>query len=125
MKNKLDARGKGEYFYDLEDDFLIVKIKNREYKESLEFDNLVVDIDTKGFITGFRIFDASQVFKLEKNTLKHIKEFEFHTQIKDKLLSISLNFKISNGKNQVIQQGQDFVREAPLTKESEVICSVA
>ena len=54
-KRHLDAKGKGEYDYDYRNDILLFKIKDRNYLKSLEFENLVIDFDDKGFITGLRI----------------------------------------------------------------------
>ena len=41
----LAAEGKGEYTYDYLNDILLFKIKDRDYLKSLDFDNLIVDID--------------------------------------------------------------------------------
>ena len=133
MENKhLDARGKGEYTYDYRNDILLFKIKNREYTMSIEFENLVVDIDKEGFITGLRIFDASQLFKLSKIALNKVRSFEFNTKVetgakKEKVITIQLRFVPMLRNKPMIKQGQDIVRESfsSQIKNSEVLCTVA
>ena len=133
MENKhLDARGKGEYTYDYRNDILLFKIKNREYAMSIEFENLVVDIDKEGFITGLRIFDASQLFKLSKIALNKVRSFEFNTKVetgakKEKVITIQLRFVPMLRNKPMIKQGQDIVRESfsSQIKNSEVLCTVA
>ena len=133
MENKhLDARGKGEYTYDYRNDTLLFKIKNREYNMSIEFENLVVDIDKEGFITGLRIFDASQLFKLSKIALNKVRSFEFNTKVetgdkKEKVITIQLRFVPMLRNKPMIKQGQNIVRESfsSQIKNSEVLCTVA
>ena len=128
MKNKhLDARGKGEYTYDYINDIMLFKIRDRDYLKSIDFGILVVDIDTKGFVTGLRIFDASKVFKLSKLALKNIKQFEFNSKVENKVLTIQLRFMSVLRNKPVIKHGQDFIREALQSeiKDSEVVCTIA
>lgn len=123
----LDARGKGEYTYDFRNDILLFKIKNRDYAMSIEFENLIVDIDTQGYITGLRIFDASQLFKLSKLALSNVKIFEFNTKVENKVITIQLRFTSVLRNKPVIKHGQDIVREASSSqiRNSEVLCTVA
>lgn len=123
----LDAKGLGVYDYDFDNDLLLFKIKGREYEKSIEFGNLIVDIDKEGFITGLRIFDASKVFKMDKIALKNLKGFEFHTRVEDKIIEIQLRFTAMLRNKAIIRQGQDFVREAidSEIKDAEVLCTVA
>jgi len=132
MENRhLDARGKGEYAYDYRNDILLFKIKNRNYAMSIEFENLVVDIDKEGFITGLRIFDASQLFNLSKIALNKVRSFEFNTKVetgdkKEKVITIQLRFVSMLRNKPMIKQGQDIVRESfnSHIKNSEVLCTV-
>lgn len=123
----LDARGKGEYTYDYRNDILLFKIKNRDYDISIEFDNLIVDVDKEGFITGLRIFDASQIFKLSKLELSRVKGFEFNSKVEGKIITIQLRFTLVLRNKPVIKHGQDIVRESADShiKNSEVLCTVA
>src|SRR3989338_1284063 len=124
MENKhLDARGKGENTYDYANDILLFKIQNREYAISIEFDNLIVDVDTKGFITWLRIFDASKLFGLSKLALNNVKGFEFNTRVESKVITIQLRFTSVLRNKPVIKHSQDIVREAfnSHIKDSEVM----
>ena len=53
----LNAPGKGEFLYDYKHDILTFKIRDRDYKMSVELQNFAIDIDTENFVTGIRIFD--------------------------------------------------------------------
>ncbi|MCH8003014.1 MAG: DUF2283 domain-containing protein [Nanoarchaeota archaeon] len=128
MKGRhLEAKGKGEYTYDYANDMLLFKIKNRDYLKSLDFDNLIVDIDKEGFITGLRIFDASKIFNIPKLALKNIKSWRFNASIEDKKVTIQLEFIPILRNKPLIKQGQNLVREAIGSKvsNSEVLCTVA
>ena len=126
-EKQLNALGKGEVIYDYENDLLSFKVKNRDYLKSIDFDNIVVDIDTEGFITGLRVFDATKIFKMEKLTLKNIKHFEFNAKVEDKIISLQLRFTTELRNKISVMHGQDFIREAinSQIKDSEVQCTVA
>ncbi len=128
MKEKLlDAKGKGEKSYDFKNDLLFFKIKDRNYKTSLDFGDIIVDIDEMGFITGLRIFDASQMFRMDKIALTNIKQFEFDASIEDKVVKIQLRF-IALLRNKPLEKvNQSFIREAfdSDIHDSQAVCSVA
>ena len=88
----LDGTGKGEFLYDFNQDSLMFKIKDRDYKISAEFQNFIADIDTEGFVTGVRIFDASKVFGIDKYTLKNIINWKFDSLVESGMITIRLNF---------------------------------
>jgi uncharacterized protein YuzE len=56
--------------YDRAYDVLTLRIGEREYNKSIESDNVVLDLDKEGRITGVRIFDAAKMFGIDKRTLK-------------------------------------------------------
>jgi len=89
---KLNATGKGEWIYDSTHDLLMFKVKDRDYKESVEFQNFVADIDTEGFITGIRIFDASKIFGIDRYALKNIIKGEFRGTIESNTITIRVSF---------------------------------
>ena len=128
MKKKyLNAKGKGEQIYDFVNDILTFKVKEREYDKSIDFDNFVIDFDTEGYIIGMRIFDASKILNIKKFGLRNITNFEFNSNIENKVISIQLKFMCILRNKQIIKQGQDFIREALNSNinDSEVLCSVA
>lgn len=122
----LNAKGKGEFVYDYENDMLLFKIKDRDYDKSIDFDNITIDIDTKGFITGLRVFDACKVLNLKKEALRGIKEFEFNAESEDKIVKIQLRFVSVVRNKPLVTYGQDFVREAFDTQidNSKVVCTL-
>ena len=65
--------GKGEVDYDFKHDILFFKTKEREYAKSIELlDNLVIDVDKEGFLTGIQIFDAAKYLNIDKKSLLNI-----------------------------------------------------
>ena len=88
----LDGTGKGEFLYDFNSDILMFKVKDRNYKISAEFQNFVADIDTEGFVTGIRIFDASKIFGIDKYTLRNIGQWSFKTVVESGMITIRLTF---------------------------------
>ncbi len=126
MKNKhLDAKGKGEVIYNYEDDILLFKIKDRDYMKSIDFDNITADIDTEGFITGVRVFDASKILELQKTSLSKINSLEFNAKIEGNIVSVQLKFECGLGKKLMVQR-ENLVREAIGLDmmNSEVLCSM-
>ena len=121
---KLNAQGKGELDYDYANDILFFKVKDRNYDHSLELEDLVLDIDDEGFITGVQMFDASKTFNIDKDALMNIRNWEFKLKAEDKVIYLQLNFNILV-RNQVIERGQNLIREsASLLTNSEVLCKM-
>ncbi|MBI5393020.1 DUF2283 domain-containing protein [Candidatus Woesearchaeota archaeon] len=121
---KLDARGKGESAYDLSNDILFFKIKERDYKKSLELNNFVLDIDKEGYITGIQIFDASKLFRLSKNAFNSLSKWEFIIKVEDNTINLKLHFSLLL-RNKRIQKEEIIMTKVttPLL-ESEVLCEM-
>lgn len=100
MKKK-HLNAKGEVIYDYRDDILNFKVKNRDYKRSIEFQNFVADIDVEGFITGVRILDASKVFGIDKYVLKNIVHCDFSASIDNNVITIVMKF-VGKRRNRII-----------------------
>jgi uncharacterized protein YuzE len=62
-KPYLNAKGKGEADYDYANDILFFKIKDREYSHSIELEDIVLDIDVSGIITGIQFLLHQTCFK--------------------------------------------------------------
>lgn len=86
--------GKGVMDYDYVNDILFFKVYNREYDRSLEFENMVIDIDKENFIVGLQIFDASVFLNVSKENLK-IKSWNFKAVIKPKSIEIRLTCEVN------------------------------
>lgn len=106
-------QGKGEVDYDYKHDILFFKTTEREYIKSLEFDNLVIDVDKEGFLVGIQIFEASKFLNLDKKLLLSIPKWRFDANVHDgHKIDIRLLFqvKIRNRiveKNPIILQSID------------------
>ena len=91
-KRTLEA--KGEMDYDYVNDILLFKVKDREYNFSLEFQNMVVDVDNEQFIVGIQIFDASKFLKIEKEHLRKIARWQFKARLQDNEFRNDLYYQI-------------------------------
>jgi uncharacterized protein YuzE len=122
----LEAQGLGERSYDYANDILYFKIKNRNYAESLEFGNIIVDIDDQQFITGIRILDASTVLRIPKYGLNNIQEFAFTSRFDREQITVQLNFSCALRNKMIQSHGQDILREAPFAvKEPHTVTAEA
>lgn len=125
MNKHLDARGKGETDYDYKEDTLFFKIKNREYKKSLDYGNFILDIDKEGFITGMQIFDASKLFKIDKDALLKIRRWEFSTKVENKVITVQLTFEAVKRNKVVVEKGHNLERETTANlQNSETLCTI-
>ena len=96
MKNKEEKvlEAKGEMDYDYVNDILLFKIKNREYDYSLEFQNMVIDIDSEQFIVGIQIFDASGFLNMSKEHLRKIVNWQFKAKLQGNEFRIDLHYQV-------------------------------
>ncbi|PIN77531.1 hypothetical protein COV16_06750 [Candidatus Woesearchaeota archaeon CG10_big_fil_rev_8_21_14_0_10_34_8] len=100
---------KGEYDYDFRHDILYFGAKKREYKNSIELDNVVVDFDPKGNVYGVQIFEASKYLQIDKDQLEKLQQWMFSAEIHEKRLTIRLVLQVKQKdkiieKNPIIQQ---------------------
>lgn len=116
--------GQGEVDYDYVNDILFFKVKNRKYDRSLEFENLVIDIDDQDFITGIQIFDASKFLKIDKESLRNIPKWTFQAVVIGDNIEIRLNYETII-RNKTIEKNPIIVRENKANLPcSEMICEV-
>ncbi len=108
MKSR-HLKGKGIFDYDYINDILFFKTKNREYARSVEFGNMVFDIDPENFIINIQIFEASKFLGIKKVYLRKVPKWRFNAIVHDGIVEIRLFFQvlIRNKiieKNPIIQQ---------------------
>lgn len=84
----------GEMDYDYINDILFFKVKDREYDFSIEFQNMVIDVDKEQFIVGIQIFDASDFLKMNKANLRKIAKWQFNAKLKDNEFRVDLHYQI-------------------------------
>ena len=115
--------GKGEVDYDYKHDILFFKTKDREYVKSIELlDNLVVDVDKEGFLTGIQMFDASEYLNIDKKSLLQIPNWQFTINVHENIIEIRLVFQIKI-RNKIVEKNpiisQQINQNLP---NSELIC---
>ncbi len=115
--------GKGEVDYDYKHDILFFKTKEREYVKSIELlDNLVVDVDKEGFLTGIQIFDAAEYLNLDKKVLLNIPNWQFTINVHENIIEIRLVFQIKV-RNKIVEKNpiisQQISQKLP---DSELVC---
>ena len=89
-----ELKTKGEMDYDFTNDILFFKVKNREYSKSVEFNNMVIDIDKENFVVGIQIFEASKLFLLSKIALRRVPDWQFQAKVMNKMIEIRLFFQV-------------------------------
>jgi len=94
MNKERTLEAEGEMDYDYVNDILIFKVKDREYDFSIEFQNMVVDVDTEQFIVGIQIFDASKFLKIDRGHLGKITKWQFKAKLKENEFRIYLYYQV-------------------------------
>ncbi|MBI3190640.1 DUF2283 domain-containing protein [archaeon] len=94
MPETKQLNGKGDLDYDYSNDILFFKTKNREYSRSMEFNNIVIDIDEEDFIVGIQIFDASKFLRISKIALRNVPKWQYQASIMDNKIEIRLAFQV-------------------------------
>ena len=114
----------GEMDYDYINDILFFKVKNREYDFSLEFQNMVIDIDKEKFIVGIQIFDASEFLRIEKVSLRAIPKWQFKARIDHGVIEIRLFYQITVH-NKIIEKNPIIIQENTADLPSpQMVCTV-
>jgi len=94
MNKERTLEAEGEMDYDYVNDILLFKVKDREYDFSIEFQNMVVDVDNDKFIVGIQIFDASKFLKINKEHLRKITKWQFKARLQDSEFRIDLYYQV-------------------------------
>ena len=94
MNRERALEAEGEMDYDYANDILLFKMKDREYDFSIEFQNMVVDVDSKQFIVGIQIFEVSEFLKMSKEHLRKITKWQFKAKLKDNEFRIDLYYQV-------------------------------
>lgn len=102
--------GKGEMDYDYAEDILFFKIKNRDYDFSIEFHNMVIDIDKEKFIVGIQIFEASKFLRMSKINLREIPRWKFNATLNDNTIEIRLDYQVKI-RNNIFEKNPIIIQE--------------
>jgi uncharacterized protein YuzE len=94
--------------YDFENDVLYIYTNEGKYGESVDLDDVILDIGEDGNIIGIEILDASKIFKVDKyDLLKNLIKFEAVIKITKDV--IKLNMKL-----EVLKRNKEIVRESTI-----------
>tara|TARA_Y100000310_G_scaffold344591_1_gene458175 strand:+ start:3158 stop:3544 length:387 start_codon:yes stop_codon:yes gene_type:complete len=93
----------GEMDYDYVNDILFFKVKDREYDFSLEFQNMVIDVDKEKFITGVQVFNASEFLGIQRMHLRIIPKWQFKAKINKGVIELRLFYQITI-RNRIIEK---------------------
>ena len=115
MANTKDIKPKhleaeGEMDYDYVNDILFFKIKNREYNFSIEFQNMVIDIDEEKFVVGIQIFNASEFLRMSKVNLREIPKWQFNSKIEGEVIELRLNYQLKV-RNKIFDKNPIIIQE--------------
>jgi uncharacterized protein YuzE len=115
MANTKDMKARnleaeGEMDHDYLNDILLFKVKDREYNFSIEFQNIVIDIDKEKFITGIQLFDASEFLGIPKENLRSIPKWKFMAKINQGIIELRLFYQISI-RNKIIEKNPIIIQE--------------
>ena len=100
----------GEMDYDYVNDILFFKVKNREYDFSIEFQNMVIDVDEEKFIVGIQIFEASKFLRMSKINLREIPRWRFNAKLEDNTIEIRLDYQIKL-RNKILEKNPIIIQE--------------
>jgi len=100
----------GEMDYDYVNDILLFKVKDREYDFSLEFQNMVIDVDSEKFIVGIQLFDASQFLGIPKINLREIPKWQFKARVEKGIIELRLFYQLKI-RNRIIERTPIIIQE--------------
>jgi uncharacterized protein YuzE len=100
----------GEMDYDFAEDILFFKVKNREYSFSIEFQNMVIDIDEEKFVVGIQIFEASKFLRMSKINLREIPRWKFNAKIEGNVMELRLNYEVQI-RNKIYEKSPIIIQE--------------
>jgi len=125
---------KGEYIYYPKEDNLKLKIKDKKENYSILLrskfcksepgeGDIILNIDSEGFVIGISFLEASQIFKISKDSLEKIKKYEYQAKIIKKSISIKVEIEAEQN-NKSITKKFSIKSKTREERETEVDCSM-
>jgi len=108
--NERNLEGEGEMDYDYVNDILFFKLKDRNYDFSMEFENMVIDVDEEKFIVGAQIFNVSEFLGIPKQHLRMIPKWQFKSKVSENSIEVRLFYQIAI-RNQIIRGTPIIIQE--------------
>ncbi len=119
-----NLKAEGEMDYDYVNDILFFKVKDREYSFSIEFQNMVIDIDEEKFVVGIQIFEASKFLRLSKLNLREIPKWQFKAKIEEGIIELRLNYQLQI-RNKIYEKSPIIIQENKSGLPSpQMVCTV-
>jgi uncharacterized protein YuzE len=87
-------KGEAGLNYDADADALYVYAKNIKYVESIDLNDVILDIGENGVIKGIEILDVSKKFHIDKYDLKHIKKLNAKIEITSDIITIKISIVV-------------------------------
>jgi uncharacterized protein YuzE len=105
MNEKLNSRSvKADFYdYDFENDSLLVIDRGAKYESSINFENIILDIDVDGLPIGVEILHASKLFDVSKSAIKNFQSFRADINISEKTIEINFTINVIK-RNQYIEK---------------------
>jgi len=110
----------GEMDYDYVNDILFFKVKDREYSFSIEFQNMVIDVDEEKFVVGIQIFNASKFLRISKINLREIPKWQFKAKIEEGFIELRLNYQLRI-RNKIIDKNPIIIQENRSGLSSQIV----
>ena len=124
MEKPRHLEAPGEWDYDYLNDTLFFKVKDRNYKKSIELDRAVIDIDEENFVVGIQIFGASEFFGIGKEALRNVRRWKLQANVDENKLEVRIVFQ-TMFRNRLVEPRPIIIE--PLKQHlpnSQVICNI-
>ena len=86
--------------YDKEEDILMLS-RGRAVQASIEIGDFVVDVDTKGFIVGLEILDASKTLSIPKRRLMRLQNATMTINYKQQYTLLTVFLELSDTNKEI------------------------
>ena len=93
---------------DFQIDSLLVYSGETTYKESIELDGIIIDVNNEDNLTGIEVLDVSQKFNISKTDILNIKQFNGIIEINKETIKITMKIKFSK-RNKLIPISLDAI----------------
>ena len=76
-----------------------------EYNESIDLDDVILDIEKNGKIVGIEILDASKMFKVDKyDLLKNLIKFEEVIKITKDVIKLNMKLEVLKRNKEIVKE---------------------
>lgn len=87
--------------YDLENDSVFIYGSGKQYKKSIDLDDIILDMSEDDYIMAIEILDASKKFNVLKMDLLNVKSFAADIEITEDTIKINMKINIIKRNNSI------------------------